>query len=70
MVSVGLGQLLEGLRVVCKDTRENSNEGIAGEPGEVMGISQVMPNGEVTISVRLDGEQEFRDILARNLSRE
>lgn len=70
MVSVGLGALLEGLRVSMKDTDQNRAQGIAGKSGTVMGTGQPIDGrdaGEIYIQVRPDGEDAIYSVLPRDV---
>ncbi len=73
MPSVGLGALLEGLRVSITDSQENKEKGIAGKSGTVIGAATPI-NGpdanEVYIQVQPDGDNAFYSVLPKHLTKE
>lgn len=73
MPSVGLGALLEGLRVSMTDVQENKDKGIAGKSGTVIGTATPINGpdaGEVYVQVQPDGENTFYSVLPKHLTKE
>lgn len=73
MPSVGLGALLEGLRVSITEAQENKDKGIAGKSGTVVGVAVPVNGpdaGEVYVQVQPDGDNAFYSVLPKHLTKE
>jgi hypothetical protein len=73
MPSVGLGALLEGLRVTMTDAQENKDKGIASKSGTVVGVAVPVNGpdaGEVYVQVQPDGDDTFYSVLPKNLTKD